>query len=77
MERSGKCSPRQFATMVSMVERIESRQSTPRESQLSSLERLELEQRRVRDLERQIEQLATDRLMERINGTDDTHIGPP
>ena len=82
VERSGRCTQRQLETMMSMDERIEAHMlscdyAMPPMSRLSPLEQLEEERRKVRELEREIEQAKIDRLMAKINGTDDTHIGPP
>jgi len=92
VELSGNCSQRQLETMISMVKRIEShaKASRPRcpyptvpvdyefmDDPPSPLELWGSLQDKIRELERQIEEDRFDRMMVRINGTDDTHIGPP
>jgi hypothetical protein len=92
VERSGNCSQRQFETMISMVERIEShtKASRPRcpyptvpvdyefmDEPPSTLEQWGSLQSKIRELERQIEAERFDQMMARVNGRDDTHIGPP
>ena len=81
VESSGNCSERQIETMLSMVRRIESHGRRPaayrRSEDLSPL-KLEDELRmRIRELEREIDEARIDEMMARVNGRDDTHIGPP
>lgn len=81
VERSGRCSAKQFETMVSMRDRIEAHRSRDYSSlgvaRASPSEQAEALRRRVEELERELEQERFDRMMERVNGTDDRPIGPP